>query len=184
MANSIFIPRQIGAMDVAIWNRHAIASGSAMGDIDNGSVFNLPTKSTKVDEFEVWEATLSGSTITGQLWMAYSGEYFSPELQPSFSADDANAFTNKNGKVFPAFMPQVGDLITVSADVLKTAFATGDTHVVPVPEELKMDWVNSDPGTGLTYKLIQTIPLSFGAIGLNNTGHQETGYILECIRAS
>ena len=28
MANSIFIPRQIGAMDVAIWNRHAIA-GSA-----------------------------------------------------------------------------------------------------------------------------------------------------------
>lgn len=182
MANSIFIPRQIGAMDVAIWNRHAIA-GSAVGDIDNGSIFLLPNKSAEVDEFEVWEVAIAGSVVTGQFWMAYSDEYFRPELQPSFAADDPRQFTNVFGKVFPAYMPQVGDLITVSASALKTAFQAGDEYVIPVAGELKMDWAAADPGTGLCYKLQQTIPLSFGSIGLNSTGSRETGYILECIRA-
>ena len=35
MANhGIFIPRQIGAMNVDIWNRHAIAGSTVNADID------------------------------------------------------------------------------------------------------------------------------------------------------
>lgn len=183
MANSIFIPRQIGAMDVAIWNRHAIANDSAIGDIDNGSVFLLPTRSTKIDESEVWEVEVFETGAVGQLWMAYSDEYFMPGLQPSFDADNVKMFTNKNGKVFPAYMPQLGDLITVSAGALLTDFATGDKYVGPVTKELKMDWATTLPQTGLAYKLVGTLPLSFGSIGLNSTGNYETGYILECVRA-
>lgn len=186
MANhGIFIPRQIGAMNVDIWNRHAIA-GSAVGDIDNGSVFSLTGKSTEIDESEVWlVAKTSGSPRSDVLWMAYSGEDFMPSLQLTGGADNIKNFTNVFGKVFPAFKPQLFDLITLNADGILSAFAAGDTHLVPVDGELKMDWNAGDPGTGLCYKLIQTTTFAFGGTGLNSSfaSGREIAYIFECIRA-
>lgn len=185
MANhGIFIPRQIGAMNVDIWNRHAI-SGSTVGDIDNGSVFRLTGKSTEADEFEVWTvAVASASPVNDTLWMAYSGEEFMPSLQPASSADDIRQFTNSYGKVFPAFKPQLFDLITLNADAILSAWQAGDTHLVPVAGQLKLDWAAADPGSGLCFKLIQTIPLAFGSTSLNGlAGGNETAYIFECIRA-
>ncbi len=186
MANhAIFIPRQIGAMNVDIWNRHAIA-GSAVGDIDNGSVFKLTGKSTEVDESEVWLVALaSASPVNDDLWMAYSGEDFMPSLQLTGGADDIKNFVNVYGKVFPAFKPQKYDLITLNADGFASAWQAGDTHAIPVAGGKKLDWAAADPGTGLCYKLIQTTTFAFGATGLNSSfaSGRETAYILECIRA-
>ena len=186
MANhAIFIPRQIGAMNVDIWNRHAIA-GSAVGDIDNGNVFQLTGKSTEVDESEVWlVAKASASPVNDVLWMAYSGEDFMPSLQLTGGADEIKNFTNVYGKVFPAFRPQVHDLITLSADGLLSAFQAGDVYAIPVAGQLKLDWAQADPGSGMLFKLIQTTNFSFGAIGLNTSyaSGRETAYIFECIRA-
>ena len=187
MANhGIFIPRQIGAMNVDIWNRHAIAGSTVNADIDNGSVFPLLRKSSEVDEFEVWIAgspTTSAST-SDVLWMAYSGEDFMPSLQTTGGADNIKNFTNTNGKVFPAYRPQVHDLITVNADALLSAYADGDLYIHPVSGELKMDW-DTVPGTGLAYKLIQTTTFAFGSTSLNSSfgSGRETAYIFECIQA-
>lgn len=186
MANhGIFIPRQIGAMNVDIWNRHAI-SGSAVGDVDNGSVFQLTGKSTEVDEFEVWTTALvSASPVGDVLWMAYSGEDFMPSLQLTGGADDIHNFTNKEGKVFPAFRPQVHDLITLNADAILSEFEAGDTHLVPVAGQKKLDWANAAAESGLCYKLIQTTTFAFGSTSLNSTfaSGRETAYIFECISA-
>lgn len=184
MANhGIFVPRQIGAMNVDIWNRHAIASGSSVGDIDNGSVFTLSEKSDESDEFEVWVAEVSGSPTGDVLWMAYSGEEFMPSLQPSLSADDIHEFTNENGSVFPAYKPQLFDLITMNADALYDAFAEGDEYIIPVEDELKLGWTDTLPASGLAYKLIQTTYFSFGSTSLNGFGtDRETAYIFECVQ--
>lgn len=183
--HGIFIPRQIGAMNVDIWNRHAI-SGSTVGDVDNGSVFTLTGKSTEVDEFEVWTTALTSASPTADvLWMAYSGEEFMPSLQPATTADDVKEFTNLEGKVFPAYRPQVHDLITLNADAILTAFADGDLYLIPVAGKKKLDWSAADPGTGLCYKLIQTTTIAFGSTSLNSSfgSGRETAYIFECIRA-
>lgn len=186
MANhGIFIPRQIGAMNVDIWNRHAI-SGSVVGDVDNGSVFQLTGKSTEVDEFEVWTTALaSASPINDDLWMAYSGEDFMPSLQPYGDAENIKEFTNIEGQVFPAFKPQKYDLITLNADAILSAFAAGDTYLIPVAGQKKLDWVPADPGTGMCFKLIQTTTFAFGSTSLNSSfaSGRETAYIFECIRA-
>lgn len=186
MANhAIFIPRQIGAMNVDIWNRHAIA-GSAVGDIDNGNVFRLTGKSTEVDESEVWLVALpSASPVGDVLWMAYSGEDFMPSLQLTGGADEIKNFTNVYGKVFPAFKPQLFDLITLNADAFTGAKGGGDNYAVPSAGSLKLAWAAADPGSGLCFKLIQTVNFSFGATGLNSSfaDGREPAYVFECIRA-
>lgn len=183
--HGIFIPRQIGAMNVDIWNRHAI-SGSVVGDVDNGSVFNLTGKSTAIDESEVWVTALaSGSAAVDDLWMAYSGEDFMPSLQPYGDAENIKEVTNIEGQVFPAFKPQKYDLITLNADAIYTTFTAGDTHLIPLAGEKKLDWANADPGTGMCFKLIQTTTFAFGSTSLNSSfaSGRETAYIFECIRA-
>lgn len=186
MANhGIFIPRQIGAMNVDIWNRHAI-SGSVVGDVDNGSVFQLTGKSSEIDEFEVWTTALtSASPVNDVLWMAYSGEDFMPSLQPATSADDIKEFTNLQGKVFPAYRPQVHDLITLNADAILTTYADGDLYLVPVTGEKKMDWASTPAASGLCYKYIQDITIPFGSTSLNSSfaSGREAAYIFECISA-
>lgn len=185
MANhAIFIPRQIGAMNVDIWNRHAIA-GSAVGDIDNGSVFRLTGKSTEVDESEVWTVAVTSASPTADvLWMAYSGEEFMPSLQLTGGADEIKNFTNSYGKVFPAFKPQLFDLITLNADGF-TGAKGNNNYAIPAAGQLKLAWAAADPGAGLCYKLIQTTNITLGGAGLNSsfaTG-REVAYIFECIRA-
>jgi len=186
MANhGIFIPRQIGAMNVDIWNRHAI-SGSVVGDVDNGSVFRLTGKSTKIDESEVWETALaSASPVNDVLWMAYSGEDFMPSLQPYGNAEDIKEFTNLEGKVFPAYRPQVHDLITLNADAILTAKDSNDLYLIPVSGQKKLDWASSPSAAGLCYKLIQTTTIVFGSTSLNSSfaSGRETAYVFECIRA-
>lgn len=183
--HGIFVPRQIGAMNVDIWNRHAI-SGSAVGDVDNGSVFQLVGKSTEVDESEVWVTDLvSGSPTTDVLWMAYSGEDFMPSLQLHGDATNIKEFTNLQGKVFPAYRPQVHDLITLNADAILTAKADGDEYLIPVTGQKKLDWSATRSASGLCYKLIQTTTFAFGGTSLNSTfaSGRETAYVFECISA-
>lgn len=182
--HGVFIPRQIGAMNVDIWNRHAI-SGSAVGDLDNGSVVRLTGKSTDPDKFEVWETALVSNAATDVLWMAYSGEEFMPGKQPSLEADNVKYFTNEEGKVFSVYRPQVHDIITLNADAINEAKSTGDLYLVPKKDQKKLSW-SSTSGSGLCYKYIQDTTITFGGTsGFNThfTSGREDAYIFECIKA-
>lgn len=116
--HAILVQNRVAAMNVDAYNRSAIA-GSAV-DLDNGNVFRLDTQSSTAGQSEVWVVTAptaSGSTLNN-LWMAYSPEVVVTNAQYKGLDPDPRNFYNAGAKVFDAFKPQVGDIITLTGDAL------------------------------------------------------------------
>jgi hypothetical protein len=80
------------------------------------------------------------------LWMAYS-----PEIVTVTSGTkkyrginpDPRDFTNLAGEVFTAFKPQVGDIITITADGIGDTAIGSNTYAVAKDSQYKLDWANS-----------------------------------------
>jgi hypothetical protein len=130
MANhGIVIKSQVAAKNVDAWNRSCIAGSTV--DLDNGSIFRLDSQSSGSGESQLWTVTAgssSGSTLTG-VWMAaedsvnkfvVNGKTFMG------MTDDLRDFYNPGGYAFTAFKPQVGDVITLSADAFYNAKSTNN----------------------------------------------------------
>lgn len=87
-------------------------------------------------QFEVVQNT------TG-FWMAYS-----PEVVVTVSGSnkfkgidpDVRNFTNLNGDVFSAFKPQIGDILTLTADGIGTTAIGTNTFAVAKNGQYKLDW--------------------------------------------
>jgi hypothetical protein len=97
----------------------------------------IGTQRVTAYEFEV-EDNSSG------LWMAYS-----PEVVTVVSAagnkykgltPDPREFTNLEGEVFDAFKPQVGDIITITADGIGDTAIGSNTYAVAKDGQYKLDW--------------------------------------------
>ena len=155
MTHAVLVPTRIAAIDVDAYTRSVVSADTVPVDIDNGNVFELLTKSTTTGEGEVWAATKNTGTLTG-LWMAYS-----PEVVTTVSGsnsfrgldNDPRSFTNVAGKVFDAFKPVIGDIITLSADALDSS--TVNTYVVATSSQFKLYWSGS-AAAGLTLKYLET----------------------------
>ncbi len=190
MTHGILVPSKIAAKNVDAWNRSAI---TAADDVDNGWVVKLSTKSTTSGESEVWTA-LEPTTSNGlnQLWMAYSpeivitesGSYEFKGIDP-----DPRNFTNLGAKVFDVFKPQLGDIITVSADVLcGTYIANTTTHVVAANGTTGTSggytllWANSSSSAVTCWKSIDAGSPTYFSIGTGALDNQRvTAYRLECV---
>jgi hypothetical protein len=119
MANhAVMIPSKISAMYDGALLRNVISASN----VDNGNVFLLSTISGTTGEGEVWNAT-APTSASASIWMA--GE---PEIP--FGTAGANEyrgigniqdFYNSASKVFTAFKPQPGDIITLTAEAFDTA---------------------------------------------------------------
>ncbi len=80
------------------------------------------------------------------LWMAYS-----PEIVTVVSGTkkykginpDPRDFTNLEDEVFTAFKPQVGDIITVTADGVGATALGSNTFAVAKDSQYKLDWAAS-----------------------------------------
>jgi len=81
---------------------------------------------------------------TTGVWMAYS-----PEIVTVVTASgkkykgltpDPREFTNISGEVFDAFKPQVGDIITITADGIGTTAIGSNTFAVAKDGQYKLDW--------------------------------------------
>lgn len=80
---------------------------------------------------------------TTGVWMAYS-----PEVVTVVSGTkkykginpDPREFTNLSGEVFSAFKPQVGDIITITADGIGTTAIGTNTYAVAKNGQYKLDW--------------------------------------------
>ena len=180
MAHAVVIQNKVVAEDVKSYNRNAIA-GSAV-DVDNGNVFRLDSKSSTSGESEVWSVTApttSGSTMAN-LWMAYSPEVVtvvSGTKQYRGIDPDPQDYYNVGGKVFDAFKPQVGDLITLTGEALTGT--AGLTYANSSNDAYTLAWSASQTASALSFKLIGTTYISLGSGAINN--QRVTAYQFECI---
>lgn len=177
MAHGIVIPNQYVAKDIDAYVRNA----KSASDIDNGSVFNLATKSATAGEGEVWTATAPATGALTGLWMA-----FEPEVVVTVSGTsqykgldpDIRNFYNVAGNVFTAIKPQIGDIITLTADAVAGTIST-NTFVVATNGALKLTWAAAAV-TGLSLKLLATNYITIGTGTLGATG-RVTAYQFEVV---
>lgn len=179
MAYGILVPSLIAAMNIDSLNR-SVRSATA---IENGMVFSLLTKSTVAGEEEVFVATVpTTGTGTGlaHLWMAMGDEIVLTSSKYKGIDPDVRNFRNEIGQVFSAYKPQLGDIITVSADALAGTFISGTTtHVNATTTNWQLVWGNSQTASVLSYKLLRVVYFSLATGGINS--QRITAYQLECV---
>lgn len=178
--HGILIPENIVAMNVDAYNRSVRSSASALTDIDNGFVLLLAGKSTVADENEVF---LAGTPATGSLsglWMAYDAEIVLTDGRFRMGDPDIRNFTNPWGKVFSAYKPQVGDIITLTADALGGSYSAGSTtHISATNGTMKLTWGTSQTADVLSYKFLYVNYISLATGGIDSQRHD--AYQFECV---
>jgi hypothetical protein len=177
--HAILVQNQVAAMDVGIYNRSAVSNTL---DFDNGNIFRLDTCSSATGESEVWAISASGSeTSRHGLWMAASPEVpitTDDTLEYRGLNQDPRRFYNIHTKVFDAFKPQIGDIITLSAD------AFGDTTPLAYANSgstsYLLHWNAALLGSGsnLGFRRLATTYLSVGTGAIDN--QRVTAYKLVC----
>lgn len=164
MSHAVLIKNSVAAADNRALNRSAF-SGSAVTDIDNGNVFNLNSQGTAGSALEVWLVTMPVSGSVGGLWMAASPmipiTVDGTLIYKGLNSDPRN-FYNVGGKVFDAFKPQIGDVITLTADALDSG--TAQAYANATAQSFKLTWAAAPVATttfGLRY--IATTYVSIGS---------------------
>jgi hypothetical protein len=171
MAYGVIIPRKIAAQDVQSYNRSAVAAT----DYEQGSVGYFSAKSTTSGESEVWTITAPVTGNLSNLWMMNEPEIMLTNEQYKGLDPDPRNFLKHDGEIFSVFMPQIGDLITMSADAV-TGTKSTNTFVVATNAAQQLTWAASAV-SGLSLKLIETDYIS---IGLGSIGTQRiTSYLFE-----
>lgn len=173
MAYGLIIQDKVQAMNVDALNRSAKCASA----IENGMVFNLNTKSAVAGEGEVWVATAPATADLVNLWMAYSPEIVITDSKYKGIDPDPRNFIVPAGSIFDAFQPQIGDLLTMSADAIGGTIGA-NTFAVATDGELQLQW-GASAVSGLSLKLIGTTYIS---IGLGSIGTQRiTAYQMEVV---
>jgi hypothetical protein len=159
-----------------------VRSVKCAGNVENGMVFQLASRSSTAGEGEVWVATVpSSSAGLTHLWMACE-----PEVVTTVSGTnkykgldpDIRNFINLAGDVFTAFKPQIGDLIQLSEDVLAGSKST-NTHVVATASAWELTWAGAAV-SGLSLKLLGDKDISVGVGTLGST-QKQTAYLFEVV---
>jgi hypothetical protein len=154
--HSILVPNKIAAMDVSAYNRSAYYTH----DIDNGGVFKLDSL-LGTTGCEVWSATLSNGS-SADMWMAYSPEVNTATIgTKTFRGltQDQQDFYISACTVFDAFKPQVGDIITLTADAFSADRST-NTYANSADNSADLVWAAAKAGSALSLKLIDITTIS------------------------
>lgn len=179
MAHGVLIPVQIAAMNIDSLNRSVIDLGASASPIDNGNIFALGSEYSSGSLIEVFELAQPSSASGTNLWMAYSGDevIITDAKYKGLDPDPRNFWTPAN-KVFSAYKPQVGDIITVTADCFSNS-RTAETFAAPILSSFLLKWETNQATSGLCYKLLSTtyISLATGAID----SQRVSAFKLECV---
>jgi len=171
MAYGVLIQNKVQASDVDALNRPAKCASA----VENGMVFNLLTVSSTTGEEEVWVATAPATGALSNLWMAYEPEVNITDSKYKGLDPDPRNFIIPATKVFSAFRPQLGDIITLTGDVLT---GSANDYAVATDADFQLNW-GASAVSGLSLKLIETTYIS---IGLGSIGTQRvTAYKFEVV---
>jgi hypothetical protein len=174
--HAVLIQNKVGATDVGTWNRSAVAASAI--DIDNGNVFLLSGSAQDTGYSEVWWAT--AGSFTGPLWMAASPDSVvttvSGTLKYRGLNQDPRNFYNSGCTVFDAYLPQPGDIITLTADAFTS---TVNTYANSGDALYTLAWGATVSASSLCYKLLTTTYISIGSGAMDN--QRVTAYKLVCL---
>lgn len=175
--NAVLEQTLTAAKNVDIYNGSFIYEDA---DLQNGSVF------AKGDEYseQVYEIEAPATGSLNGLWMASSpvdtiltdatGNQYKPGIL------DPRAFTNPKGLVFSAFKPQVGDIITLSADGIDGDYDDTMLYVNAADGEFKLEFGTTQTANALSFKVIK--PTYISVASANAIGSQRiVAYKLECV---
>jgi hypothetical protein len=184
--HGIAVLNKVMASDIDSFNRSAI---SASADIDNGNVFQLLTQDTTAadGQKEVWYATIPTTANSGlkHLWMAYSPEVVTVVSGSNkFKGIDVDPihFVNSQGDLIDAFMPQIGDIITLTADALGGTKASAlYVQVDATNNSYELTWGTAATISGLSLKYLETTFVSKGTAGAIGETQHVTAYKFECV---
>jgi hypothetical protein len=177
MAYGILIPNAIAALNVDAWNRSAVSASA----VENGNIVILSAKSTTAGEGEVFTAVVP-STSNGltNAWIAYEPEVVLTAAKYKGIDPDPRNFRNEIGDVFSVLKPQLGDILTLTADNFSAAFSS-NTHANATNSTggLKLVWGNSQTGSVFSVKYLATTYISLGTGSVDS--QRVTAYQVEVV---
>lgn len=159
MTHAIAVLNKVQATDVDSYNRVARSATA----LDNGWVMQLATRSSTTGESEVWVGT-APSAVAGltHLWMAYSPEIVEvvsgSNTYKGIDSDPQN-FYHIIGEMIDVFKPQIGDIITLTADALTTGTGAASAYAVATATDFKLNWAAAAV-SGLSLKYLATTYVS------------------------
>jgi hypothetical protein len=175
--HNVLIQKSVAAMNVDAWNRSAVGGG----DLDNGNVVVLASKSATAGEPEVWTATQPATaTLNAGLWMVYSPEIvLTTQGTKSYKNinPDPQDFFVPQGVIFDAFKLQVGDLLLMTADGLAGTKSTNG-FVVATNASYKLTW-GAAAISGLSLRYLGDEYVSIGSGNIDS--QRVTAYAFEVV---
>ena len=161
MAYAVIELNQVAATDVGIYNRSAV-SGSIL---EQATLMRLDSLSSGSGQGEVFAAT---QIVTGSLvnvWMANAAviPYLSSTDGEIFNigSEDPRNFVIPAGRVFNAFKPQVGDIVTLSEDCFSGA-RSSNTYANATTGLWQLVWGTVHAPNALCFKYLATKWISIG----------------------
>jgi len=164
MSYGLIIPRKIAAKDVHSFNRSAVSAAV----YENGFVGYFSGKSATAGEDEVWTMVAPATAHLYDLWMAWEPEIVLTDSKYKNLNPDPRDFYIPIGDVFSVFKPQIGDIISMSADALAGTQSTNE-YVVATDGAQALTWAASAV-SGLSLHLIDDS--DYVSIGLGSIGTQ------------
>lgn len=180
MAYSMLVLNSVVADNVDAYNRSAKAPAAQA--LENGNVVFLDEKSSTSGEEEVWVASAPATANLTKLWMVWTPEWVMTDSKYRNLDCDPRNYIIAAGELCDVYKPQVGDIITLTADAMSNAIST-NTYINATDGAYDFTWGSSASGSTLTYKLIATTYISIGNGALGNTG-RVTAYQFECVATS
>lgn len=177
MAYGVLVPNKIAAMNIDSFNRSAVSASA----VENGNIVVLSAKSATAGEGEVWTAAVPSTSngLTG-VWIAYEPELVLTAAKYKGLDPDPRNFRNEIGSIFSVFKPQLGDILTLTADNFSAAFSS-NTHANATDSTggLKLVWGNSQTGSVFSVKYLNTTYISLGTGAINS--QRVTAYQVEVV---
>ena len=155
MANNILIQNSVMAKNVDSLNR----SAKSAAEMINGYLVSLTAKETGAGEVDLWTIAQPTTGDLYSLWMVYAPEIVVTNAQYKGLDPDPRNFSIAIGDPVDCFKPQVGDIITLSADAISGSV---DTHIVAANAAYKPAWASAVAAATFSAILIKTTYISIG----------------------
>ena len=155
MANGVLIQNDVMARDVGSLNR----SAKSAAVMNNGYLVSLTAKETGAGEVDLWTAAQPTTGDLYSLWMVYSPEVVITASKYKGLDPDPRNFEIPIGDPFDCFKPQVGDIITLTADAMS---GSANTHIIAANGAYKPAWAAAVAAATFSAILIKTTTISIG----------------------
>jgi hypothetical protein len=177
MSHNVLVQNAVAAQNVDAWNRSAVAVSA----VDNGNIVILSGISATAGESEVFSAIVpsTGNGLTG-VWMVAEPEVVITNAQYKGLDPDPRNFFVAAGTKFTIFKPQLGDIVTMTADGLAGTKSTNTfVNATDTTGGFKPVWGASQTGSVFSMKLLETTYLSIGSGAIDN--QRVTAYRFEVV---